>query len=115
MGCSWLLSNSLVPKLHLGCVYLQNEQHSLIYGSQLLHVRSSYCKAMQALANHAQPFPYYAMPALLVNPSIMLDILLASSAVLYMYTRAVCASDNDGAIVELTLPSSILTVLFRKS
>ena len=38
MGCSWLLSNNLVPKPHLGCVYLQTEQHSFIYRLQLLHV-----------------------------------------------------------------------------
>ena len=40
----------------------------------------------------------------------MLDIMLASSTVLCIYTHAVCSSDNDGAVVKLTVsrhPSSL--------
>ena len=56
--------------------------------------------------NYAQPLPYYAMPAMLVKPSIMLSIMLASwtglCIYIYTYTCAVCVSDNDSAIIEPT-------------
>ena len=36
---------------------------------------------------------------------IMLSIMLATLTVLCIYARAVCVSDNDGAIVEPTQPT----------
>ena len=45
------------------------------------------CTCVWALANSAQPLPYYAMPAVLVNPPIMLSIMLDHMA--YMHAQFV--------------------------